>query len=253
MKEVTSIEQPQKKETSEQYVQVYALSYLPELNAPSAKRLRSYLPENERARYDCIPAWSKRLEFVVSRSFLRRILGIALKQVPSQLSFVTTEYGKPELHHPGTTQPAIFFNLSHTEGYMTLAVTRYGEVGIDVEMLASYQDRIARRFFHPDEYTWLQQLERAQQAPAFYRIWTIKEACVKALGYGLQFPLREIRTVPETAGQCLNLWWQALDLWPETRGAIAVRLKGDVPFIRPKIASIVYLNQEWLYSMEDHQ
>ncbi|ERR1019366_2978528 len=253
MKEVASIEQLQEKETSEQYVQVYALSYLPELNATSVSRLRSYLPENERVRYDCIPAWSKRLEFVVSRIFLRRILGRVLKQVPSQLCFVTTEYGKPELHHPETTQPALFFNLSHTEGYMTLAVTRYGEVGIDVELLASYQDRIARRFFHPDEYTWLQQLERAQQASAFYRIWTIKEACVKALGYGLQFPLREIRTVPEITGQCLDLWWQALDLWPETRCAVALHRKEDVPFICPGIASVVYLNQEWLYSMEDHQ
>jgi alkylation response protein AidB-like acyl-CoA dehydrogenase len=104
-----------------------------------------------------------------------------------------------------------------------------------------------------DEYTWLQQLERTQQAPAFYRIWTIKEACVKALGYGLQFPLREIRTVPETTGQCLDLWWQALDLWSETRCAIAVRRKGDVPFIRPRIAPVVYLNHEWLSSMEGHQ
>lgn len=48
---------------------------------------------------------------------------------------------------------------------------------------------MAKRFFAADEYAELIQLPNDQQTQAFYRIWTRKEAFIKAIGEGLSHPL----------------------------------------------------------------
>ena len=54
----------------------------------------------------------------------------------------------------------------------------------DVEFLP-----IAARVFSAAERAALARLPDGELAPAFYRVWTQKEAFIKALGEGLAFPL----------------------------------------------------------------
>jgi len=64
-------------------------------------------------------------------------------------------------------------------------------VGVDVEAMdrdAQYT-RIAERFFAPQEAYLLHSLPADKQAETFIRLWTLKEALLKACGRGLSLPL----------------------------------------------------------------
>jgi 4'-phosphopantetheinyl transferase len=71
------------------------------------------------------------------------------------------------------------------------AVTRGGEVGIDIERADPRfaQEQIPERFFSPGEVAQLRSLPAHQQTAAFFRCWTRKEAYIKARGLGLALAL----------------------------------------------------------------
>ena len=88
--------------------------------------------------------------------------------------------------------PAPSFNLSHTEDMLMLAFTSQDEPGIDIEQLERPLDAgaLAQRYFSAAEHEALLSLPRSQQQDRFLRLWTLKEACVKANGQGLAQALR---------------------------------------------------------------
>ncbi|WP_086347600.1 4'-phosphopantetheinyl transferase family protein [Candidatus Enterococcus clewellii] len=82
------------------------------------------------------------------------------------------------------------FSISHS-GDWVLCAWSDQPIGVDVEKtekIIDYLD-IARLFFHPTEYTTIQQLRKEQQLAYFYRIWTVKESYIKYSGEGLSRPL----------------------------------------------------------------
>lgn len=101
----------------------------------------------------------------------------------------TDAHGKPTL--PDGRQ----FNLSHAGDYAVLA-TANAAVGVDIERERPLDWRhVAKRFLHPDEYAYL----CAQPDPlgAFFRIWTLKESYVKALGCGFSLPPASYCLLPQ--------------------------------------------------------
>jgi 4'-phosphopantetheinyl transferase len=58
---------------------------------------------------------------------------------------------------------------------------------VDVERLRALgnADELARRFFAPAEVAALAALPEAERLPGFYRLWTCKEAVLKATGEGI--------------------------------------------------------------------
>lgn len=94
------------------------------------------------------------------------------------------EHGKPFL----PDYPQIRFNLSHCKGLIVCGFSE-GEIGVDAELIRSYNGRAAKRIFSDGE------MEYAAQSPcpdeAFFRIWTLKEALGKNLGTGLFSSLSE--------------------------------------------------------------
>lgn len=100
---------------------------------------------------------------------------------------VLSEYGKP--FFPAFA--GFHFNLSHS-GTQVLCAVADTEVGCDIELRGEYKDKLAKRFFHPDEYAALCALPTAEaQAALFFRLWTLKESFLKATGRGLSLPLNE--------------------------------------------------------------
>ncbi|MDE5789414.1 MAG: 4'-phosphopantetheinyl transferase superfamily protein [Clostridia bacterium] len=92
------------------------------------------------------------------------------------------EHGKPRL-----TQPeGLFFNISHS-GEWTVAAFSDGEVGVDIQQIKPVDARLADRFFTAEERQALAQSGDSQEL--FFRLWTVKESYLKALGTGLSRPL----------------------------------------------------------------
>jgi 4'-phosphopantetheinyl transferase len=79
------------------------------------------------------------------------------------------------------------FNVAHTPGMVVLAVGRVARIGVDVE--ASDKKRVplsvARRYFSEREVAALDALAPEARPQRFLRLWTLKEAYLKAVGAGL--------------------------------------------------------------------
>jgi 4'-phosphopantetheinyl transferase len=129
-----------------------------------------------------------RRRFIVGRGLLRQILASYLDFAPGALRFAYGPHGKPALADNGAS---IQFNLSHSQDWAALAVTRGHSVGVDLEQVRSQfaQETIAEQFFSKNECATLRALPVELQPRAFFNCWTRKEAFVKANGVGLSFGL----------------------------------------------------------------
>lgn len=146
--------------------------------------------ERERAGRFCFDR--HRRQFVIARGALRSVLSQYLDRPPSQLRFVYSSFGKPEVEGE-EGRGRLRFNLSHAEGVALIALTCGREVGVDVEVVREEFPgmEIAEGYFSAREVETLRSLPEEARTAAFFLYWTRKEAYIKALGEGLSHPLRQ--------------------------------------------------------------
>lgn len=144
------------------------------------------LDGEERARAARFVVEEHRLRFILAHSVTRAVLAAYFGAEPAMLVFETEPGGKPRLR-----DGALAFNLSHSHDAIVLAVTERFTVGVDVEWMRRLDDRdgLVRRFFSIREQGDFAALPEAERDEAFFRLWTRKEAYIKALGDGLRHPL----------------------------------------------------------------
>lgn len=150
-----------------------------------------YLSDDEKRRADKFLLPPPRRQFVLVRSALRALLGAYLGIPPGKIPFVFNLFGKPCLPPPFAEWS---FNVSHSGQQGLIAITRAGDVGVDIEQRKALQDLagLANMIFSPEDMRVWEALPHAEQTTAFYRAWTRKEALAKALGYGLSADLRAL-------------------------------------------------------------
>ena len=92
------------------------------------------------------------------------------------------------------------FNLSHTSGAALIAATLGREIGVDIERIRPMEDleAIGLSIFSAVEGSHWESLRDDDRLVAFYRVWTRKEAYLKAIGLGLFRNLQDV-TVPADA------------------------------------------------------
>jgi len=178
----------------------------------------------------------------VAEAILRMVLGRRLGCPPSQVAIARSPQGKPHLSQrcsqaaygpPGQPQrdrqPPLRFSLAHSGACALIALSADRDVGVDLESidLRRPHERLARRWFTTAEHALVASRPTlADRACAFYRLWTAKEACVKATGEG-PAALRQVEICGDEA-----LWlrprlgsvrWrvQELDLGPGWAAAVA--------------------------------
>lgn len=158
-----------------------------DLDAGRAADLEPFLSPEERARAARFHAPGDRRRFVAARGSLRALLAQSLGVEPARINLVYTPEGKPVLAGTQT----LHFNLSHSDALALLAVSPRRAVGIDVERLRTdfEPDPLAQRLFAPSECEALSRVPLGEQHRAFLRLWTLKEAYLKAVGTGLNTPL----------------------------------------------------------------
>ena len=149
-------------------------------------RLSTLLAADETARANKYRFPEHKRRFIVARGVLRQLLGNYLNISPKHLKFEYSERGKPYIFNSNTSK-AIQFNISHSEEYALLGFTYDRSIGVDIEYLRAMPDavKIAKRFFAPQEYELICSLDAKQQSQTFFKLWTAKEAYLKAIGTGL--------------------------------------------------------------------
>lgn len=121
------------------------------------------------------------------------------------LDFTTTEYGKPYLND----YPDFSFNHSHSQNFYALATSKQVQnLGIDIEELNRKVrfEALAQHAFHPEELKTWQTL--AYDPEYWFKVWTTKEAVLKASGLGIRMNLNELNTnihPEQNGGRCEHL------------------------------------------------
>ncbi len=156
--------------------------------APDAEREAravSLLDDSEKARGLRFRSVCARREFVLCRAALRVSLAERLGCSGERLSFGFLEHGKPYARLADRSVD-IAFNVSHSGGHGLIAITDKASVGVDVEERAPQRDLdgIGSLVYGPRERRFLGNASDREKVQIFYRLWSMKEALIKALGTG---------------------------------------------------------------------
>ncbi|MGN1480405.1 4'-phosphopantetheinyl transferase family protein [Porcipelethomonas sp.] len=92
------------------------------------------------------------------------------------------KYGKPYLKNSD-----LYFNISHCTGLAVCSIESC-ETGVDVEFIRNYPPRVLNRSFSLGEIDAVKNSARPDET--FFRLWTLKESFVKALGIGISYSLK---------------------------------------------------------------
>lgn len=134
------------------------------------------------------------------RFYLRLLLAAYLGRPAHQVKLAKTPSGKPYIKLPeGGDKPPLYFSLSHHQGHLLVAVCRRHPVGVDLEGRDRHLRqpmKLAKRYFHPSEYDYLQRLPAQQLHDHWLTVWTCKEAVVKATGGGIVSGLDRFAVLP---------------------------------------------------------
>lgn len=95
--------------------------------------------------------------------------------------------GKPSLKE----YPQIHYNLSHSKGIVACIVSDT-ECGIDCEKVREYRPNVAKRVFSERELKMFDEADDSEKDLIFFRLWTLKEAYVKAIGIGISYPMNTV-------------------------------------------------------------
>lgn len=108
----------------------------------------------------------------------------------------TPIYDKQAFGKPFITNSPLSFNQSHCVSDYVLAFSlTTPNIGVDIEHLGRQVkfEPLAKRCFHDDEYQLWQ--NNGYDKHLWFKIWTIKEAVLKAQGLGIRLNLNELNAV----------------------------------------------------------
>ncbi len=159
--------------------------------APSLAGFSATLTGDETERAERFKFQKDREQYVLGRGLLREILSCYSGIEPGELRFRYGAHGKPYLIEE-RAEPNLMFNFSQTKRAVICAVTRDGEIGVDLEDVKEGIDdaALAEQYFSANEVAALAALPSGARQKAFLKCWTRKEAYIKARGEGLFLDLR---------------------------------------------------------------
>ena len=181
-----------------------------EISEPETDRLRRVLASDELRRAERFRVAAAARRFIGARAALRMILGRATGAEPADVEFLFGEHGKPCL--PGG---AVLFNASDSGDYVVVALST-AEVGVDIEVVRTLRrhDRLARRVCTESELEMLAKAPREDREALLLRLWTCKEAALKAIGIGLSGGARNVEVeIPTNGAPRLSRIPDEVDHW----------------------------------------
>jgi 4'-phosphopantetheinyl transferase len=165
-------------------------------NVPAQHLAEQFLPllnQEEQDRYRRFHFDHDRHTYLAAHTLVRMTLSRYAACSPASWRFIRGPHGKPEIK-PAADLPALGFNLSHTKGLVACSVALDCICGVDVEKIRPMKDMagIAETVFSNAEIEAWESADEAEKPDNFFKLWTLKEAYIKATGQGLSAPLKDI-------------------------------------------------------------
>ena len=163
-------------------VQLYTFALPAAPDAAVLAAAWAVLSTDEQSRANGFRLAGARNNFILSRAQLRHCLSVHTGISSKDLNFCYSDHGKPSL-----AEQSLGFSLSHSKQWLAIAIGRDCELGVDIEPESPKRAwlAIAERYFHPDEFRQLKSLPAQEAQKRFFRLWTLKEALLKARGTGI--------------------------------------------------------------------
>lgn len=147
-------------------------------------RYEGLLSKDEARESRLIGSERNRRLYVAGKGILRTILSEYTNIHPHNINIERDLSGRPKLAKC-LKDPTLSFNLSHSEDVILCAFARHVTLGVDVQ----YAHRVpvcADALLLQDESRLISCAPEPLQAEMFLRIWTLKEAFLKATSRGLE-------------------------------------------------------------------
>jgi 4'-phosphopantetheinyl transferase len=157
------------------------------LDESAAEACAGLLSEDERVRWHAFRLEPLRREYLTTRALVRTALSQHHPLAPEAWRFQVNRYGKPS----PAQECGLRFNVSNSLGLVVCLVAQGAEVGVDLESYerAGEIARLSGTVFSPIELAQLEELHGSEKRDRALRLWTLKEAYLKAQGMGLSLAL----------------------------------------------------------------
>ncbi len=165
-----------------------------ELPAQALAAEAARLPRAERQRLPRMRR-ERAAEKLAGRLLARQAVAVQCGIAPETVRFSRSKYGKPYC----VGAPA-HVSIAHSAGRVACAVSD-APVGLDLERVREIDPAVSRKFCTPPEAAYLAAApDEAERQARFFRLWTLKEAYLKAEGRGLYLPLKSVTFFPAPDG-----------------------------------------------------
>ena len=155
------------------YLHVQSLDHIV---GEAPKMTRRHMDESQRAELR-----------LYQRSLIAQVTG----HTTEHLQIEVNDFGKPILKIPNQFQ----FNQSHSQHSYAMAISdEIANIGVDIEDLNRQVrfEALAKHAFHPEEMKVWRALN--YDRAFWFKVWTIKEAVLKAHGMGIRLSLNTLNT-----------------------------------------------------------
>ena len=121
-----------------------------------------------------------RERYIFCRGLLKILLGYYLQLEPINIYINEGTNGKPEV----SPSPRLSFNLSHSNEVVIYVFSNFKKVGVDVEYIHDEYnfDRMVMNLLSLSDFHKFESFSSDEKKMLFFKIWTAREACFKALG-----------------------------------------------------------------------
>lgn len=142
------------------------------------------LSEDEQRRHARLLSMPDADSYAISHALLHQALSLFSDTRPGDWQFTRNDNGKPFIR-PELNPQGLYYSLSHCKTACAIMIADVEHCGIDIENTSREGNylELARKMFSPAEISELEQSTDTRQD--FFHIWTMREACVKAMGTGL--------------------------------------------------------------------
>ena len=153
---------------------------------------RCFLDDREDRVFSGLKTDWARGSFTAGRILAKSLAGSLMGIPPRDVRIRVDEAGRPEVDWEGPgdsgrpvgSEKSVFISITHSGGWAACACSS-APVGLDIERRCegrSWQ-AVAELYFHPEEREDLMRISDAREGSRqFHRLWTVKEACIKAHG-----------------------------------------------------------------------
>jgi 4'-phosphopantetheinyl transferase len=163
--------------------------FLAQLKNIPTERIRNSLDEGEGRELATLIENQHKTRYMESVFLKKVILSKYLKVTMEAVHLGEQKLGKPTLISP---KNSLDFNVAHSNDLFVCAIADSGLIGVDVEEIKEIDLRTALEFCCDSELAYLNTGNDIERRINFFKLWTLKEAYVKAIGKGLSYPLKDI-------------------------------------------------------------